>query len=243
MAALNAILKALRRAVGRDLMTLWSIKVNNFFLFIALLIYGALESGMKPSSAEPLLALTGLLLLFPASEDPLAKIPSSRLRLWPLDTAQRITLRLVSLALSPVLWITAGILLKTARLSVSLSFLTIVVTIQIASIAGIRLTRHVPAWNPLRHIPQFPGRYGGLIRNNLREICSLLDFYLALILCALGAWYWFLYAHPDPQCAASHFNLDCPGAQHLYPVALRSRFRTRDDPPSSAATYAVGRFC
>jgi hypothetical protein len=199
VAALNAILTALRRAVGRDLMTLWSIKVNNFFLFIALLIYGALESGVKPSSAEPLLALTGLLLLFPASEDPLSKIPSSRLRLWPLDAAQRITLRLASLLLSPVLWITAGILWKTASLSVSLSFLAIVVAVQVGSIGGIGLVRRIPAWNPLRHIPQLPGRYGGLIRNNLREICSLLDFYLALILCALGAWYWFLYAHPDPS--------------------------------------------
>ena len=196
MAALNAILKALRLAVRRDLMTLWSIKVNNFFLFIALLIYGAAESGMEPKSAEPLLVLTGFLLLFPASSDPLAKIPPSRLALWPLTGNQQRVLRFASIALSPVFWITVAILLRTARLSVSLSFVAIAAAVQLASISGARLA---PAWNPLRHIPQFPGPLGGLIRNNLREFLTLLDPYLAILLCVAGSAYRFLYRHPDPS--------------------------------------------
>jgi hypothetical protein len=64
MAALRAILKALRRAVVRDLGTLASIKVNNLFLFVALLAYGALNSGQPPKSAEPFFVLLGFLLLF-----------------------------------------------------------------------------------------------------------------------------------------------------------------------------------
>ena len=50
MAAVLAILNALRRAVGRDLGTLASIKVNNLFLFVALLAYGALNTGLKPTT-------------------------------------------------------------------------------------------------------------------------------------------------------------------------------------------------
>jgi hypothetical protein len=84
MAALLAILKALRRAVGRDLGTFESIKVNNLFLFVVLLAYGALNTGLKPTSAYPFFVLLGFLLLFPLSSDPLGKIPPARLGLWPL---------------------------------------------------------------------------------------------------------------------------------------------------------------
>jgi len=69
LAALFAILKALRRAVGRDLGTLQSVKINNLFLFVALLVYGALASGQPPKSAEPFFVLLGFLLLFPLSSD------------------------------------------------------------------------------------------------------------------------------------------------------------------------------
>jgi hypothetical protein len=57
-----AILRALSRAIRRDLGTFGSIKVNNFFLFVALLIAGALNSGLAPKSAYPFLLLLGLLL-------------------------------------------------------------------------------------------------------------------------------------------------------------------------------------
>ena len=59
MAALGAILKALRRAVGRDLAGIF--KANNL-LFL----------GLLGKSAEALFLLLGLLLLFPLSSDPLA---------------------------------------------------------------------------------------------------------------------------------------------------------------------------
>ena len=91
-----AILKALSRAVKRDLATFESVKVNNFFLFVALLMFGALVSGVRPSSAEPFLLFLGFLLLFPLSSDPLDKIPPQRLASWPLTRAQRFALRLAS---------------------------------------------------------------------------------------------------------------------------------------------------
>ena len=98
MAAIRAILSALARAVKRDLGTFESIGGNNFFLFALVLM-------LQPQSAEFLLLLLGLLLLFPLSADPLAKIPADRYALWPLTRLQRLGLRLSSVLFSPVIWI------------------------------------------------------------------------------------------------------------------------------------------
>ncbi len=62
IAVAGRVLRALRRAVGRDLGTLQSVKINNLFLFVALLVYGALASGQPPKSAEPLVVLQGFLV-------------------------------------------------------------------------------------------------------------------------------------------------------------------------------------
>jgi hypothetical protein len=202
MAALVAILKAVRRAVGRDLGTLQSIKVNNLFLFVALLSYGALNSGQPPKSSYPFFVLLGFLLLFPLSSDPLGKIPPARLRLWPLTAGQRLGLRFASLALSPVAWIGVLILLKTARPLTALAFFGLAAAVQGTAALGRRAVRRDPHWDLSRHIPQFPGRLGGLVRKNMREILSLLDPYAAWLLSAGGVAYRVFGAHPDPEAFA-----------------------------------------
>ncbi len=202
MAALLAILKALRRAVGRDLGTLASIKVNNIFLFVALLMYGALNSGQPPKSAYPFFVLLGFLLLFPLSSDPLGKIPPARLALWPLTAGQRLGLRLASLALSPVAWIGVLILLKTARPPMALAFCALAAGVQAAAALGRHAARRDPHWNLLRYLPQSPGRLGGLVRKNVREILSLIDPYAALLLSAGGGLYRLFGANPDPDAFA-----------------------------------------
>src|ERR1700744_3536917 len=113
-----AILREVARVMRRDIGTFFALKVNNFFLFVLLLIWGNLVSGLPPRSAYPFLLLVSFLLLFPLSSDPLAKIPPSRRALWPLNPLQRAGLRLASAALSPVLWVAAALLL---RISVSLA--------------------------------------------------------------------------------------------------------------------------
>ncbi|MGI8745395.1 MAG: hypothetical protein ACR2NN_23040 [Bryobacteraceae bacterium] len=198
MAPLLAILNAVRRAVQRDLGTFESIKVNNFFLFVALLIYGALNSGQPPKSAEPFLLLLGFLLLFPISSDPLAIIPAVRLAAWPLTNRQRFALRVTSLGLSPVLWITVFIMVKTASVAVAAAFLTIAIGLQLVMVVSGGIARRDPRWNPFRYIPLIPGRLGGLIRNNIREMLSLLDPYVAVLVSLAGALYRWLSAHPDP---------------------------------------------
>jgi hypothetical protein len=202
MTALLAILKALRRAVGRDLGTLQSIKVNNLFLFVALLVGGALNSGLPPKSAEPFFVLLGFLLLFPLSSDPLGKIPPARLALWPLTAGQRLGLRFASLALSPVAWIGVLILLKTARPLVALAFFGLAAGVQGAAALGRHAASRDPHWDLLRYIPQFPGRLGGLVRKNIRETLSLLDPYAALLLSIGGGAYRLFGVHPDPEAFA-----------------------------------------
>lgn len=214
MAALRAILIALRRAMGRDLAG--SFKANNLLLL-----------GLLGRSAEALFVLLGFLLLFPLSSDPLAKIPPARLALWPLSGWQRLGLRLASLALSPVLWIGAVVLLKTRRPGMALGFCVLAAGIQGALALGRSLVKHDRHWDLLRGLPQFPGRIGGLIRKDLREMLSLLDPYAAAML-SIGAGAYRLFgAHPDPAafsivgllvalamstCAQSLFGLDLVGS-------------------------------
>ncbi len=202
MAGLRAILKALGRAVGRDLGTFGSIKVNNLFLFVALMAYGALNSGLRPASAYPLFLLIGFLLLFPLSSDPLRKIPPERLALWPLTRGQRLGLRFISLALSPVTWIGILILLKTARPLMAASFFGFAACLQAAAALGRQTARRDPHWNLLRYIPRPPGRLGGLVRKDVREILSVLDPYAALLLSVGGGLYRLFGARPDPEAFA-----------------------------------------
>jgi hypothetical protein len=192
-----AILKALTRAVRRDLATFQSIAANNFFFFVALLMYGAFNSGTKPSSSYPFLLLLGFLMLFPLSSDPLARIPRVRIGLWPLTRFQRFLLRLASLVLSPVLWVTLLLILKTSP-SLALFFATLAIGAQALIVLAAQLAERAPRWNPVLQIPQIPGALGGLIRNNARQMLSVLDPYIALLLSVGGCAYRFLTANPDP---------------------------------------------
>ena len=199
MAALSAILNALRRAVKRDLGTFGSLKLNNFFLFIALMIWGALQSGVEPKSAEPLLLLLFLVMMFPLSSDPLQKIPSVRLAMWPLAAGRALGVAAGQPGIEPgavdghrhpaaeagQAGARHGVPLcggGCARRDASGTA---------GGCARIRLERA-----PLH--AGFPGRLGGLVRKNLREMLSVLDVYIAALLSIGGVGYRLLAAHPDP---------------------------------------------
>lgn len=182
MAAVVAVLKALRLSIKRDLGTFLSIRFNNLFLFAALLAYTSAISGMRPIASIPFFLLLLLIILFPLSSDPLSRVPPSRMALWPLTNRQRIALRTASLGLSPILWLALLIFLLARRFVFAALFLVAAIVAQGLSFLGARLTRKLPQFNPIRHMPQFPGRVGGLIRHNIREILSILDFYAALML-------------------------------------------------------------
>ncbi|MGH9583610.1 MAG: hypothetical protein ACRD4O_11800, partial [Bryobacteraceae bacterium] len=178
--------------------TFESLKFNNFFLFVALMAYGAARSRLEPQSAEPLLMLLGLLVLFPISSDPLAKIPQSRLSLWPIGKRERIVLRIISLGLSPIVWITIFLMWLKAGLTLGLSFLGLAVAAQCLVVLGSRLAVRGPRYNIPHYVPPFPGVLGGLIRSGLREMLTILDTYIAVLLSVGGIAYRLMSPRPDP---------------------------------------------
>jgi len=172
-AALWPVLAALWRTVRRDLSSFASLTLNNFFLFVALIAYGAISSGVLPVGAYPFLLLLGFLMLFPLSGDPLAKLPAVRLALWPLNQIERLGLRAAALALSPILWLAALLLWRTFRSPAALGFM------------AVPLLTHSLAprqWRPLRRVPAF----GEMMRKDLRQMLSVLDTWLAVLLAAVG---------------------------------------------------------
>jgi hypothetical protein len=196
MARVNAILKALHSAFRRDWKTFGSIAVNNFF---PVTLFFLRQAGVF------IYLLAGAVVLFPMSTDPLRKIPRSRLDSWPLTTRERWLLRLLSPWVNPVTWVLAGLACWAAwgRLTAGVW----------AMVAGIFLAgfffSEVPSVRGLwfrRGVPSFPGPLNHLIRKNIREILSTLDFYVAVLL-TVAATVWRIAGPPLPREAYLQMNL------------------------------------
>jgi len=186
MARIAEILKALWRALRRDQRSIESVAGNNFFIVTALLLR---EAGTF------IYLIVGLVLLFPLSTDPLRKIPPSRLALWPLEKGERRLLRALSPWINPVTWGIAGVALWCARGKVSLGLWVLFAAI---AVCGFALSEFPVARGGIWHrVPHFPGPLDQLVRKNLREILSTLDFYCALIL-TLATLAWRIRGTPLP---------------------------------------------
>jgi len=172
MARSPAILKALWTAFRRDQRSLESVAGNNFLIVTALLLQRA--GGF-------IYLLIGIVLLFPLSTDPLRKIPASRLALWPLDRRDMRILRAVSPWLNPVSWVIAGLAVWAARGAVTYGVWLLAAGLFAAGFLLSDLPR-----SPFRalwlHMPGFPGPWNQIVRKNLRELLSTLDFWCALLL-------------------------------------------------------------
>jgi hypothetical protein len=136
-----------------------------------------------PIAAVFLFVIIGLVLFFPLAGDPLCRIPPERLALWPLTSRERAGLRAISVWLNPMSWVIA-VLLVWKR--VRMDFWLVVAALFAAGFAA--------PWRYLgsglgvfRRIPGFPTRLNHLIRKNLRETLSTLDFYAAGIVAAPAA--------------------------------------------------------
>jgi len=172
MARAAAILRALGVAFRRDQKSFESIAGNNFFLITALLV--------GPAGGFIFLII-GLVMLFPLSTDPLRKIPASRLALWPLEKRDYWVLRIASPWVNPVSWLVVALAVWAARGKVTLGLWGLAAGL----FAGAFLLSdlHVFSTESLwRLAPNFPGPLNQLIRKNIREMLSTLDFYCALIL-------------------------------------------------------------
>jgi hypothetical protein len=171
---MRAILAALVTAVRRDLKTVGSFSGNNLFVAsVAFLFFG------DPGVFAGLATFIGLILFIPLSADPLRVLPPDRLLVWPFSKGEHRWLRILSPWLNPVTWLFAA-LAVWKRVSLDLWALA-------AGVFAIGFVLpSVPAarrgiWHRL---PSFPGRLNHLIRKNLRETLSTLDFWCSAVVSA-----------------------------------------------------------
>ncbi len=193
MAGFLTILGALARSVWRELRTFSSISGNNLALFIVLVMY------QQPQSIVFFVMVVAALLLGPLAGDPLRKIPAERMAVWPLTVGERVSLRLGSLALSPVMWVAAPFLFVAGGASFAVLMIGGALAIQIA----LALWNHFTAGRTrsigLRWTPKLPGRLGGLVQKNIRQMLSTLDFWAALLLAVSGTAYRLFGRGADPD--------------------------------------------
>ncbi len=171
MARVQTILAALWTVTRRNRKSLTSFSGNNLYcLAFALCFMG------DPQAIVFALVIVGLVLFFPMSSDPLRAIPPDRIALWPLENSERRMLRILSPWLNPLTWLLA-ILLIWKRVSIGLWAL-VMGLFTIGFLAPALPLRRIRGW---RRLPNFPGPLNQLIRNNLRETLSTLDFYAGLV--------------------------------------------------------------
>jgi hypothetical protein len=175
MARVRAILAAIVAAVRRDLKSVGSFSGNNLFVVaVAFLFLG------DPGIFVALNVFIGLVLFIPLSADPLRVLPRDRLAVWPLSVGERRLLRIVSPWLNPVTWLIAGLALwKHVSAGVC------AVAAGVFAI-GFALPSLPPAYKGLwRHVPGFPSHLNHLIRKNVRETLSTLDFWCSAVVSAV----------------------------------------------------------
>jgi hypothetical protein len=172
MARTAAILRALARALRRDQKSIAAVVGNNFFIVTALVLQ---EAGAF------LYLILGLVLLFTLSTDPLRKIPVSRLGLWPLERRERWILRAASPWVNPMSWLIGGGAVFVARGKVTVGLWGLCGGLIAAGfvLSALPIAPRGGLW---RRMPRFPGPLNHLVRKNLREMLSTLDFYVALLL-------------------------------------------------------------
>lgn len=195
MARLATILATLAKLSWRDLRRFNSLGTNNFFLF-AMLIFA-----MQPANAFLPMVL-GLILLFPLSADPLGRVPADRLGNWPLSAGERLILRGASLLMSPIAWITLGLMAWSVRsqagsLDLGWRFLALGVGIAFVTYLLTALPARIPQLNLMRliRVPHHP--LAALAAKNTRELFGVLDTYLAMVLALAATLYRLLSGKGD----------------------------------------------
>jgi hypothetical protein len=217
MARLRAILGAVWTAAQRDRKSLASFSGNNIFhAGFALLFLQDPGAFVFPA------VLIGVVLLLPLSSDPLRKVPPDRMALWPLTTGEKRTLRIVTPWLNPLLPLIVAVLVWR-KVTAGLGLL----------LGGVFSAGFLgpPRWSGrIRRLPNFPTVLNHLIRKNLRELFSTLDFYCGLLLAVPALVFRLMGRLPEEAmgpltlvillaistCAQTLLGLDGPGGLTRY---------------------------
>jgi len=173
MARAAAILGALATAVRREGKSLGSFTGNNLFLVSIVFVFFG-----DPGVFAMLNVLVAVVIFFPLTTDPLRMLPVERLGLWPLSRRERLLVRLGSPWLNPLTWLIAGL---AAWKGISRGMWVLVAGLFVVGFIASSLPLGGGVW---RGVPGVPGRLRELVRKNLRQMLSTLDFYAALLLSA-----------------------------------------------------------
>ncbi|HTP34694.1 MAG TPA: hypothetical protein VMJ75_21095, partial [Candidatus Acidoferrales bacterium] len=162
--------------------------------------------------------IMGLVMFFPLSTDPLRKIPASRMALWPLARREWWLLRLASPWINPMTWGLVALAAWGAGRSITVGLWALIAALFAAAflISSLPLPR---GGGMFRRVPSFPGSLDQLVRKNVREILSTLDFYCAAIL-SVSVLAFRIFARDLPQEALMAMTVLVVGALSSYAQCL-----------------------
>ncbi|MEP6962065.1 MAG: hypothetical protein ABI995_08300 [Acidobacteriota bacterium] len=170
---LFSLLRALGRVSARHVRSFGSLAGQNFFLFV-------LFVALQPSSAAFFGMLLAVVMLLPMSTDPMQALPEERRATWPIADWEWAVVRVVSVLLSPVVWIGIGLMVRVGWQAGAMALGGGV------AVQGFTwLARRVPggfSGNWLRWVPALPGTIGAIMRLQWRGMLRTLDPYVALLL-------------------------------------------------------------
>ncbi|MDE3198484.1 MAG: hypothetical protein KGN84_19200 [Acidobacteriota bacterium] len=171
----GSILRSVARAFRRRQKSIQSLAANNLqYAALAFFFLG------DPGAVVFFVALIGVVLILPMSADPLGMVPPMRLRTWPLGKSDLRALRIASPWLSPMTWILVA-LAFWKRIAFSL-WAVLAAPVIVRWIVPPGLLRGAGVmW---RRVPRLPGSFGMLVRKDLRQVLSTLDFWVAMMLAA-----------------------------------------------------------
>jgi hypothetical protein len=229
MARLSGVLsliRALGKVSARHVRSFGSIGGQNLFLFVALV-------ALQPESAAFFGEILLVVLLFPLSTDPMHSLPEDRRETWPLGTWEWAAVRVVSLLLSPIVWIGVALAL---RLGWQLGALAIGggAVIQLLKKVAKQLPGMTGGW--LLWVPVPPGATGAMMRLQWRGMLRTLDPYVALVLSGSATLYRFSGMPVDAEAPrimalltalalSTHaqvlLGIDGPGSERYLQLPLR----------------------
>ncbi|MBC7924986.1 MAG: hypothetical protein H7039_04945 [Bryobacteraceae bacterium] len=195
MAPLAAVVVALARSAARSFRSVGSLTGNNLFAIVVLLM--AEEPLDRPSSTAIFYLVIGILFAIPITGDLYRRIPAERMQLWPLKSWERGVIYGCNLLLNPLLLLAILFSLLSRHPAVGLGVLLAAI---IAPIIAF-LVRHANTKRSGPRIPRFPGAFGSLIQNHVRELLQQLDFWFAATLAAGGVLARVLIHDLDPAAA------------------------------------------
>lgn len=176
MARLLTILRAVARAARRGSKSLLAVRGNNLLYagFAMLLLADSEAFGF-------FLVLIVIVLFLPLSSDPLALVPRERLNLWPLTARERFILRLLSPLLNPLLWL---ILAAMIWRGIGWGPWAVVAGVFACGFVGSSFSL------PNIWVPRIPaGVLTQIVRKDLRQLLTALDFYCALLIASLMLYF------------------------------------------------------